>query len=446
VLGWVVVLLGLGALLLAGIRAPFVAFASLIVVVAAISEVPDEGGFGALTDLLYHQRFPVAEAAMWLLFVMLLVRIRAKGAHPGSPGLPGFFAITLSVVAIIAAVHETPTHPPVWAIRPTLLLVPSLFVAYWIGREVDSSKRYGVVVAAGLVTAPFAVINLLGAGRFAHGLHVTYFDSASAFLAGSAALFVFFGAVARKKTLLIGAGLLFVLLGLSIRRGVILAIGVAALVTGVMILRRPRIALAVAGLVAVLAVSIASVAAGKTPLGTRFTAGDAASYRVDESRAVWKNVRREWLLGIGPARQWSSSSVVHPRETPNYQYLHNNYLYAWLRFGVVGFAVFTMMVWSFALVPLHAAWRCSRLRGTLIVGALCAGFAFALLTASFLSTTRRWPIIIALLVGMALAEIRDNQDERRTSPLSWLARLARTGRHNAAAKRTATESTNRPAG
>ena len=127
------------------------------------------------------------------------------------------------------------------------------------------------------------------------------------------------------------------------------------------------------------------------------------NYRRYETSNAWINVTRHKVMGIGPSTDWTVYRTFDGKfDRIGPGYLHNSYLWVWLRVTCLGLLLYV----SFVLATGVTLVRRSAPIVSVIVGASILGLAVGLGTASWLTTTVRWPLIVGLFLGIALAARR----------------------------------------
>jgi hypothetical protein len=402
-----------------GHKAVYLAAASLLALVFAIIVVTPTVGLYAAAVLLggwaeapqdnrllpgwgyvyaHGTRVSILEVLLYLTFAALLVRGQPRPPRP-------LAAAWLLVVVVLVRVHS---QGDLHAARPMMLVAVSGCVGYWMA----ATYGRGVVEKALVVAASAACVTGLfnhfsGGGLVDRGHILSSYDSASVFLVGAGALLLFYACPFPRlptaaRYALIAAGLLDI--ALSLRRGAIAGLLLALLLL-VCRERRYRRRLPVLALVAAtISVAVAFVDPGV--FGSEYHmvrsylnltgSDDHVLYRQYETSNIIENVRHHWLWGIGPTSNWQLFNTFGERYVPyNLQYAHNTYLYLWLRYGVVGIACFLAFL-VLAVKHLNQRWR----PGAVLI----VGVALASLTASFLPTTFRWPVLVGLLIGAGLSK------------------------------------------
>lgn len=391
-----------GLLILAGYALvvavrPRVGFIVLALLLGGYSEVSQENLLPA-ARVIYGRgsRIAFAEIALFVLLGALVVTGQRRLPRVAAP------ALLLAAIAVLHIAGRADIHP----IRPLFILCAALCCGFWLAHDYGRELVLRGMLASGGIAALLGLINhFAGRGVAARGEILSSYDSASIFLVGVAALILWFEPdvlpIGRlPRTLLIGVALADIVF--SLRRGAIGGLLLAAVVTVLARrdLRRQLVvivfvpaALALAG-----AIAMPGVGGRRVQVVVRYfnvTTGDNSyHYRAHEVSNVLQNIHSHWLWGIGPSASWHLYNTYGDTYLPpNTQYAHNEFLAMWLRYGLIGFA----LAISFFVVVAVALWR----RWALGAG-IAIGIAFACLTASFLTTTSRWPLLVGLLLGAGL--------------------------------------------
>jgi hypothetical protein len=221
---------------------------------------------------------------------------------------------------------------------------------------------------------------------------------------------------AQERLLLVAlAALPFLGLVLSVRRAIWIDFAIAALVVVLLSARVDRRVL----VTAVLAMSVAGVAfvtlTQSSPAYQERIGGIATVFSDDssetnirsrqiENEAVWRNIREHPIVGIGLTAPYLSNVQFQYQEAT---YLHNNVLWIWLKFGILGVAALAWLVWRTARAALAQASALVRSRrptdaeAAVAAAAVMLGFFVASLTASFLTASLRPPVIAGVLLAVA---------------------------------------------
>ncbi len=401
-------LLALGLALVAvtviSLELPIAVFGLLALLLGLASEDEIDSFTPSFTDSLYAK--PVVLAIVMLLIVALL--LDGGSGQRRWPGLPATVAACLSFVAIAAAARLDALSSDLYVARPIFLLTLSIVAGYLV------ADRFGVDLPLKLLTAAAALAIALGLYNVGAGHSLSFYDSSFVYLVGVMAIMVLFRGVeigvARYPFLILAA----IVIVFSLRRGTIIAVLIALGITGLLKGRSGfRIAIAL-GLGTIAAAEIASpglVFDNLDRLVGYFVGASGSdfsvNYRKYETANAWLNIKAHWLGGIGPSTDWTLYRTFDGRFKPyGLDYLHNSFLWVWLRFSLVGLVAYV----AFLLVSAFSLIRRSAPIESVVIGAAMAGLAFALATASFLTTTVRWPLLVGLLVGIALCARRDAAD------------------------------------
>jgi O-antigen ligase len=226
---------------------------------------------------------------------------------------------------------------------------------------------------------------------------------------------ILWGARANRWGLVVLGVLPFLALVLSARRAMWLDFAIGAVIVAAISARVDRRAL----IGAVVALSVAGVAfvtltqaspayrervAGFTSVFSGESSESNIRSRQIENTAVWETIRRHPIEGIGLTAPYLSNVQFQYQEPT---YLHNNVLWVWLKFGIIGLLALVWLVWRVAALALRAGRDLRPDAGfteadaTLAASAVLLGFFVAMLTASFLTASVRPPVIAGLLLAVA---------------------------------------------
>jgi O-antigen ligase len=350
----------------------------------------------AFTVRLYGGLFPYILVAL----LLLALAIGHTAESPWWPGPPATVAIMLAGVGIATSVRFGSAKEGLFVTRPIFLLAMSVFVGYWLAQRYGPQLPLNVLVAAAALSVPLGLYNIVS------GHELSFYDASSIMLLGLAATLVLFSVVnlgvAKVPFLLLSA----IVIVFSLRRAAIIAILITILIAGLVKGGRGFGGLALAGTALITAVEIVVpglVFNNLAHLVGYFSGASGTDYSVNyrkyETANVWLNVKAHWLDGIGPTADWTVFTTFEGRfERLGPNYAHNSYLWVWLRYGLVGLVLYIAFLVSTAVTLI----RRSAPVESVIVGGSILGLAFALATASFLTTTVRWPLIFGLFVGIAL--------------------------------------------
>jgi O-Antigen ligase len=325
-------------------------------------------------------------------------------------------------------------------LRPFYDCVLAAFVVWRVLRSMPRARAERTVLNASLVVggillliAVLRVAGLAGTPVEIEGVSITFFDAASPYV-----LLCCTGIWAVAFTERRVSGRLWVLLGFLVVGGLIAAIasqrrailaGYAAAALALLVfnairrrggvVRSVRILAAVMGTLALtlILVSIAVPDARDLLVERTTTALSAAEessssdsslqYRVDESNAVYALAGRNLWNGIGPTAGFTPvNSVFLPTDGT---YTHNTYYALPLRYGIWGILGLIVLVLGLVLRigrglfrdPPKMAW---------VLGAAILALLPAIATASFLTQTARWGIVLGGIVG-AFDALTDPPDE-----------------------------------
>jgi O-antigen ligase len=139
-----------------------------------------------------------------------------------------------------------------------------------------------------------------------------------------------------------------------------------------------------------------------------------------ENEAVLRNIRDHPIEGIGLTAPYLSNVQFQYQEPT---YLHNNVLWIWLKFGIVGLAALVWLVWRTGRVGLAQAGalvrstRVTDAEASVVAAAIMLGFFVASLTASFLTASLRPPVIAGALLAIAgFGAVRSSTTRPQASP------------------------------
>ncbi len=351
-----------------------------------------------------------AELLLALLVIVALAE-RFAGRSRIWPGAPALAAAALVVAGVGSAIAFNQLRDGLHVTQPSITLLFAIVAGYSLTHRYGSKRLLFWLVAASALLLPQGLYN----GFVLHTL--SYYDASPIFLLGICSILVAFRVVdiaAWRIPYLLLATLTIVL---SLRRAAWLDIVIALAITGIWSGRsgfRNAIAL-LAGVVIVLELVSPGIAFSQIEHAVKYTTGAqgrdfSSAYRTWETANAWENVQHHPVGGIGPSTDWTFYNSFDGRFRPyGFSYLHNSYLWVWLRFGLLGLVAY---VGLFAASAWKLLGRRLPLEST-IAGAMMVGLVIAVYTASFLTTTVRWPTTVGLLLGIGLAaRARMQSDER----------------------------------
>ena len=248
---------------------------------------------------------------------------------------------------------------------------------------------------------------------------VAFVDAAGPFVMAAALValltWTLWGSRANRWGLVLLGALPFVALVLSARRAMWVDFVIGAAIVVAISARVDRralvgaiVALSVAG-VAFVTLTQASPAYRERLTGvTSVFSGQSSEANIRsrqiENTAVWENIRKHPIEGIGLTAPYLSNVQFQYQEPT---YLHNNVLWVWLKFGILGLLALSWLVWRVGGLALRTTRELRPHPGftetetTLAASAALLGFFVAMLTASFLTASVRPPALVGLLLALA---------------------------------------------
>lgn len=393
--------LALGALTILGLETPVVVFGLLALVVALASEEARDDRLLGIGGVIYDSAGPFNVPIVLLGVLLVSLAFGLPADRPRWPGAPATAALALLLVALGASVWFGPIGDNLFVSRPLVVLMLAILVGYWIALRYGSQMPLRALVWAAAISLPVGLYNSFG------GEDVSYYDASFVFLIGVACVLVVFRAVEIGILYVPFVFVSLLVIALSLRRGAILAVAITFLLTG-LIVGRGGFRWA-CGAIVVAVVTAELLAPGIVyhrveGLVGYFSGASgqdfSVNYRRHETENAWINVERNWLGGIGPSTDWTQYRTFDGRFTRlGPDYLHNSYLWVWLRYGLLGLITYV----GFFLVTAGSLVRRREPVASVVVGTSMIGLLVALGTASYLTTTTRWPLIVGLIVGIAAA-------------------------------------------
>ena len=397
--------LTLAAFAVVSFEAPIVALAAVVVLLGAVSEELDDDHLLGGSETVYGRLISYVNLPLLLLGLLALVlALTFDSSSPVWPGAPATAAVGLLLVAVTTLALRDELGKALLVVRPLVLLVLAILVGYWIALRYGSRLPFRALVLAAVLAIPIGLYN-------ASTGDLSYYDSSVVYLLGLSFVLVLFRAVdigfARAPFLILSA----LVIVLSLRRGAMLGIAITFLITGLLAGRgtfRAVIAIAAGTVIAAELLAPGIIMTHVENVVTYFTGASgqdyAVNYRHYETANAWLNVKDNWLFGIGAINDWTLYRTFDGAFTPvNREYLHNSYLWVWLRYGLVGLVAFV----AFLGIAAATLIRRSAPVAVVAVGASMVGLAATLVTASFLTTTTRWPLTVGLFLGIALGASRE---------------------------------------
>ena len=430
---------------------PGIAIAAILLPFAVLDEgTPDIiQAFRSLSDNLYSTR-----AGGFLAPRDLLLALAALAAASWFPAAPDrsrrlFGRVTWVMIAtggcllggMVVGLYAL--HGPgetLKGLRPFYDCALAAFVVWRVLRSVPRARAERMVLNASLLVggililiAALRVAGLAGTPVRIDGVSITFFDAASPYV-----LLCCTGIWAVAFTERRVSGRLWVLLGVLVvgglvaaiasqRRAILVGYAVSALALLVFnairrrggVVRSGKIFAAVMAtiLLTLVLVSVAVPKARDLLVQRATTALSAAEensssdtslqYRVDESNAVYALAGQNLWNGIGPTAGFTPiNSIFLPTDGT---YTHNTYYALPLRYGIWGILGLIVLVLGLILRigrglyrdPPKMAW---------VLGAAILALLPAIATASFLTQTSRWGIVLGGIVG-AFDALTDPPDE-----------------------------------
>jgi O-antigen ligase len=288
--------------------------------------------------------------------------------------------------------------------------------AFVIGIAVSSTevshRRTAMVLLVGLGTMAVLGVYLFvsGAGiELTNGSRVIFYDSALGAIAGAALLASLASRHTSRKIMLYLGAVALIVVVLSFRRNIWAAVVIAWLVALMVTVTRNRLATASkvvlgAGLIyccfAVIDSSIVHVInlqATSIWDTVRGSYADTSTHgHVTDIQTGWNAVEHNPVWGVGPKGTLPGLVVEEKAQL----YIHNEVLEMWLRYGIVGAALFFLSEGYFVF----AALRTLRKHAPTFMQQWAAYVMLiapvAMISAPFLSTTQRWPTLLGLAAGI----------------------------------------------
>ena len=396
-----------------------------VVVALALTWLGTE--FGTNPSVWYRQT-PFGVPANFLLFFLLaaivtpFVATRPRfmlARRLDQLGLWKWILIGWAVVGLAIVLGVLRNAPQLFADWRNLLVmgITVALASKWLAAQ--AWRRYVLVdlaIAYGLAALPALVSYFLGQGRIVLGVQTTVFDGTTLYTAGFSAITAAWYTLRPEPTYSrsrviwlrvagVGASLLILL---SFRRSFWL-LWIIGLTVAFFLAFRHRgggIRLYL-GLVAVaLLMTIATVAVGTEAILGRlgsFLPSASGQYAVTNEDHVndiidaWRVIGREPLLGLGIGSTYETELIADWKEE-SFE-VHNAVLHVWLKFGIVGAAIYVIF---------HLQWVRASLRSTATIP--IAAFVIA----EFLATTfGTWPygsFQMSVFHGLLIAALVVNSD------------------------------------
>jgi len=395
----------LGAVVAVSFEAPIIVFGALAGILALASEELVDDRLLGLNGLVYGTSLHGITIPLVLAAILALaLGVRDQAGHRKWPGAPVTVLICFLAVATVSAILVGPLRDSLLVVRPVFILLLAALGGYWTALTYSVDLPLKILVAAAGVAILPGLYNSISTGG------LSYYDSSYIYLIGMAATLVLFRAVdigvIRIPFVLLSA----LVVVLSFRRGAMLAVAVTLIITGLVADRtgfHASVWLAAASALVIELVAPGLVYPHLVKLVTYFTGSTGqdpnVTYRKYETANAWLNVKRHWLWGIGPTTDWIVYRTFDGKfKALGPDYLHNSYLWVWLRYSLAGLILFV----TFLVTPAIVLIRRSAPIVCVAVGASMLGLGVELVTASSLTTTTRWPLTVGLFLGIALAALQ----------------------------------------
>ena len=396
------------------VESPIVGFFGLAAIVGLVPELTRDDRLLGLSRLVYREFTPgVTPMIIVLTLVAAVLAVGLDTSRRWWPGPSATLAAALVLVAVANVVWFSSILEGLNVAQPLVILLLALLVGYWTVLRYGTELPLKALVAAGILAIPGGLYNA-AAGD------LSYYDASFIYPIGMAATLVFFRVVDIGLLRVPFLVLAVLVIGLSARRGATIAVAVAFLVAALFSSRsgvRKAVALALVALI-VTELAVPDLALSRLEALAGYFAGSSGERAVDarhwESANAWVNIEKHWLTGIGPTANWAlydtSSGRFLPAEDVRH-YLHNSYQWVWLRYSLVGLFAYI----AFLAVTARVLIRRNAPPIAVIVGGSIVGVAIAVFTASFLTTTTRWPLAVGLYLGVALAALHEHRATERTT-------------------------------
>lgn len=366
------------------------------------------------------------------LLLLVAVGVVAAGAHlparsSHSVELGGLgTSVAIVVVGLVVwtwLMGQAAGGSPIGALnqeaRPFLLLSGGLVIGALLRARPAEEKITARVVPASLAALSLLAVAALVTGEAGLDLNTEYpvfYDAALPAVAGAVVIAVLFR-WGRDRTGWsstaghLGLGLVAAaILVLSFRRSIWLAT-VVALVVGLLIARgrgdaaRRLVLGSVCAIPVVFLVpALASFVVARVDSAVNaFGSTDVSTAgHVSDIELGWRYVQAHPVLGIGSRHPPLAGLVV---QNSDVIYVHNEWLLDWLRFGVVG-AVLVTVLFCLLIAGAVRVFRHETGIARLVAAAFVLVVPVACTNAAFLSTTERWPVLLGLAAGVLVVERR----------------------------------------
>jgi O-antigen ligase len=394
-----------------------------LTVALIVSQELKPGG-GLSPELAFgHQLYFTTVGPFPIILLMVAVAALASLAHWWSRAARsqtqlgvGALGVLLGAGALVAAVAYAQGFSATSSVnqyaRP--YVEASLCLLVGLTAHVQPGGRRAVIRAGAASLAAVAgagvVLYISGRGATLEGAALIFYDSALAALAGAAVLALALQMTdTRGKWLPIALAASGVILILSFRRNVWVAVALVFLLALAVRQGRARLftwaALSTLGIWGLLSLvnpslpaAIADRAVSWVVAVNTGTADASLRGHTEDIRYGLQHALDSPLLGWGPTH----APLPGLFGQSGYIYVHNEYLYSWLRFGLIGALAILLPVVAAAVVAVRRLRVPTRdaLDGVAIALLLTA--PICAMTAPFFTSTARWPAMLGLAAGLLL--------------------------------------------
>lgn len=430
------------SLVLLGLRFPALPLALTLTVYVVISSNEADNGLLRGSEQLYHEVAGPLTPVDLLIVAAAIAAVAAIARTPPEDRADAWTPLALPLLVLLGTgavsgllVHREGTGA-VLALVPLIRLVTVFAIASILFAGGHLRRGHVVVgaVAASQVVGALGLYNsflggapdagtitettLAGGTEPADERTLAFIDAGSGLVlaVGLAAILtrLIWGPRAIRPWLGILAVLPFLALILSARRAMWIDLAVASTVIVLVSARVQRGVL----VIALVAVSIAGIAfvsltqsspayrervdAIPTFLSGGSTEGNIRSRQIETS-AVWRTITGEPIIGIGLTAPYLSNVQFQYQDAT---YLHNNYLWVWLKFGLLGLVALLWVIWATARWGLAtggslvSSGHLDDRQAALVATAAMLGFFVAIATASFLTASIRPPVLAGVLLAL----------------------------------------------
>ncbi len=422
---WAVLALAAGVLVAAVAWRPVAVPLFLLVVCQEVSPGSGFSGLATLGSQLYYTgRVPPVLPLMALAVVVVFA---GRGVRAGRLTAPGTVAAgtiaALIVLSVFAALYTgkslfTAVNQDA---RPFLLLLLGFALGYGLRAAPGepAASRAAVTGGLGVLVAAGALAVVSGWSADARvSRYFLFYDSALATVTAAILLALATYRWNRRWLPMFVAVAAAVITVTSFRRNAwvaaaaVLVVVVAVSPTRKLIVRRSLVGLAAGGLAVLVVPGLRSSLGARLLAAVTTVAGTGSEVSTEnhlhDISAGWAYVRGDMWTGIGPeAGQLPGLSATNSTRV----YVHNEWLLDWLRFGILGAVLITVLAVVLVVMGIRTVRRAPADPLARVCAMLVLLTPICLVTAPFLSTTGRWPPLVGIAVGYLAFAHRD--DDRR---------------------------------